>query len=151
MIETLLINGPNLNMLGVRERSIYGVGTLAELEQHCKNWASANNQTLKCFQSNFEGEIVTAIQGFLSTDKPHNSKAIIINAGAYTHTSIAIADAILAVGIDAYEVHISNVYKRESFRQNSYLSNVCVGVVSGFGRLGYKVAIEAIATKKIDD
>jgi len=143
MNNILLINGPNLNLLGNRESSIYGVKSLLDLESMCKNWGKQNNSLIECMQSNHEGEIIDAIQ---NADKNYN--AIIINAGAYTHTSIAIRDAILAISVDVYEVHISNIHSREDFRNKSYISDVAKGVVCGFGFLGYKVAIEKASLKK---
>ncbi|MGB1361216.1 MAG: type II 3-dehydroquinate dehydratase [Alphaproteobacteria bacterium] len=141
MTNILIINGPNLNMLGTREPEVYGSETLSDLESLCKDWAKDNGLSADCMQSNHEGEIVDAIQ---NADK--ECGAIIINAGAYTHTSVAIRDAISSIKTDVYEVHISNIHAREEFRHNSYISSVAKGVVCGFGLLGYKLAIETIAT-----
>ncbi len=138
----MVINGPNLNMLGKREPSIYGSTTLAELESQCISWGREAGASVSCIQSNHEGEIVDTIQ---QADKDTN--AIILNAGAYTHTSIAIRDAVSSVNIPVYEIHISNIYAREEFRQKSYISDIAVGVVCGFGTLGYKIAIESAVQK----
>ena len=139
-MEILVINGPNLNMLGKREPEIYGSLTLSEIESSL----SSNTGTgslgadvgLSFFQSNSEGEIVTAIQ-----DAYGKFDGIIINPGAYTHTSVAIRDAILSTGIPVVEVHISNIYKREDFRQKSFVSGVSLGVVSGFGAHSYYLGL----------
>ena len=142
MTKILIINGPNLNMLGKREPDVYGSTTLDDLEKMCAGWAKDNNATADCIQSNHEGEIVDAIQ---NADGVYD--AIIINAGAYTHTSVAIRDGIASIKTDVYEVHISNIHAREEFRHNSYISPVARGVVCGFGMLGYKLAIETITQK----
>ena len=137
MTKIHVINGPNLNMLGTREPNIYGTDTLYDLDKKCVQWGADFNATVTCTQSNHEGELIDLIQQANST-----YDAIVINAGAYTHTSIAIRDAISAITIPVYEVHISNIHSREEFRHKSYISDVAVGVVCGFGTLGYKVAIE---------
>lgn len=130
-----IINGPNLNLLGVREKSIYGSADfesyLAELQKHF------TNITINYYQSNVEGEIINKLHeiGF-------EYDGIVINAGAYTHTSIAIADAIAAINTPVIEVHISNVYKREEFRHHSMLAASCKGVIAGFGMDSYRLAIE---------
>ena len=134
-----IINGPNLNLLGVREKSIYGntdFETYLEALRH-----RYKNITLSYYQSNVEGEIINKLHevGF-------NFDGIILNAGAYTHTSIAIADAIVAIKIPVIEVHISNVYKREEFRHNSMLAANCKGVIAGFGMDSYRLAIENLLT-----
>ena len=130
-------------MLGIREPTIYDTGTLSDLENKCVQWGVDFNASVACTQTNHEGELVDLIQQANST-----YDAIVINAGAYTHTSIAIRDAISAIKIPVYEVHISNIHSREEFRHKSYISDVVVGVVCGFGELGYKVAIESIALLK---
>lgn len=138
----LLINGPNLNLLGTREPETYGSQTLADVEALCKNHAEENGMTLVYFQSNHEGALVDAIQ---------QSKGvyshIVMNPGAYTHTSIAIRDAIIGVEAKVYEVHISNVYEREEFRHHSYISDIAKGVFVGMGIPGYIAAIDKIATE----
>ena len=143
MTKILVLNGPNLNLLGTREVSVYGYDTISDLEQQCIDWGTQFNATVECKQSNHEGEMVDIIQ-----NAKGNFDAVIINAGAYTHTSIAIRDAISGVDIDAYEVHISNIHAREEFRHTSYLSGVAVGVICGFGTLGYKTAIEMAVLKQ---
>lgn len=140
--DILVINGPNLNLLGLREKAIYGAETLADLESLLKNKAELLGLNIEHFQSNHEGAIV---------DKIHSVRGkvsyIIINAGAYTHTSVAIRDALLGVEIPFYEVHISNIHKREEFRHHSYLSDIAQGVIVGFGLQGYLYALEQIAYK----
>ena len=130
-MKILVINGPNLNMLGIREPEIYGSMTLDdiqyELESYAKNLDSSIE--LEFFQSNFEGEIVDKIQNAFN-----NFDGIIINPAAYTHTSVAIADAIASVNIKAVEVHLSNIYSREGYRQNSYIAPKSVGQVAGFSK-----------------
>ncbi len=137
MKKVLIINGPNLNLLGTREPEIYGKTTLKDIETELKNKAEKLNIEIECFQSNHEGEIV---------DKICNAKnkfdAIIINPAAYTHTSVAIRDAFAAVDIPAIEVHISNVYSREEFRHNSLIAPVVVGQIAGLGIQGYLLALE---------
>ena len=137
MKKVLIINGPNLNLLGTREPEIYGKTTLKDIETELKNRAEKLNIEIECFQSNHEGEIV---------DKIHSAKnnfdAIIINPAAYTHTSVAIRDAFAAVDIPAIEVHISNVYAREDFRHNSLTAPVVTGQISGLGIQGYLLALE---------
>jgi 3-dehydroquinate dehydratase-2 len=136
-----IINGPNLNLLGVREKSIYGSADfesyLAGLQQHF------TNVTFSYYQSNIEGEIINKLHevGF-------TYDGIILNAGAYTHTSIAIADAIAAINTPTIEVHISNVYKREEFRHTSMLASNCVGVIAGFGMHSYRLAVESFLLKR---
>lgn len=138
----LLINGPNLNLLGTREPETYGAQTLADVEALCVAHAKGKGMALAAFQTNHEGAIVDAVQ---------QAKGIythlIMNPGAYTHTSIAIRDAILGVEAKVYEVHISNVHERETFRHHSYISDIASGVFIGMGVPGYIAAIEAIASE----
>ncbi len=134
-----IIHGPNLNMLSKREPSLYGSLTLDEINNLILKKAHSLNVSVDFFQSNVEGDIVSKIQNLYG-----ESDGIIINAAAYTHTSIAIRDALLAVNIPFVEVHLSNVYKRESFRHFSYLSDVAVGVIAGFGFKSYELALEAL-------
>ncbi len=140
-MKILIINGPNLNMLGIREKSIYGDRGFDDYLVNLQTKFLGTD--LVYFQSNSEGELVSAIQRayFDKVD------AIVINAGAYTHTSIAIRDALLAVKIPFVEVHISNVFAREEFRHKSYLSDIAMGVISGFGLYSYDLAIEALIIK----
>ena len=132
MKKILVINGPNLNLLGTREPEIYGRLTLNDIETQLKNKAEQLKVEIECFQSNCEGEIVDKIG--LAKNK---FDAIIINPAAYTHTSVAIRDAISAVDIATIEVHISNIYSREEFRHKSFISPVCIGQISGLGIDGY--------------
>lgn len=138
--SVLIVNGPNLNMLGLREPHIYGATTLDDIEAACLERAEALGLELDFRQSNHEGELVTWIQQ-ARTD----ADGIVINAGAYTHTSVAIRDALVAAEVPAIEVHLSNVFARESFRHHSYLSAVCRGVICGLGARGYLLALDALA------
>jgi 3-dehydroquinate dehydratase-2 len=137
MKKVLIINGPNLNLLGTREPEIYGKTTLKDIETELKNKAEKLNVEIECFQSNHEGEIVDKICGAKG-----KFDAVIINPAAYTHTSVAIRDAFAAVDIPAIEVHISNVYSREEFRHNSLIAPVVVGQIAGLGIHGYLLALE---------
>ena len=140
MNKILVINGPNLNMLGIREKSIYGNFTLDEIENEMREVANSRSCQIDFFQSNHEGDIVDAIcQAYHD-----NFEAIIINAGAYTHTSIAIRDAISAVNIKTIEVHISNIYTREEFRHKSIIAPVCQGQICGFGKDSYILALMSL-------
>lgn len=138
--KILILNGPNLNMLGVREPSIYGKETLADIEALCGETAARLGLAADCRQSNIEGELVTWIQQARGT-----AKGIVINAGAYTHTSVALLDALTLSELPVIEVHLSNIYKREAFRHKSYISPVARGVLCGFGSHGYVLALEGIA------
>ncbi|MCW5698500.1 MAG: type II 3-dehydroquinate dehydratase [Rhodospirillales bacterium] len=138
----LVLNGPNLNLLGSREPEIYGHETLADIEVLCRRKTESFGARLMFHQSNHEGELVDHIQTARG-----NADAIILNAGAYTHTSIAILDALGTVAMPIYEVHLSNIHRRESFRHRSFVSRVADGVICGFGSLGYELAIEAAARK----
>jgi 3-dehydroquinate dehydratase-2 len=134
-MKILIINGPNLNMLGKRDKDHYGTKTLEELEKEVIDEAKKLKIDVECFQSNSEGEIVTKIQNAKEFD------GIIINAGAYTHTSIAIRDALEIFGKPVVEVHLSNIYARESFRHNSYISGIANGVIAGFKENSYILAL----------
>jgi 3-dehydroquinate dehydratase-2 len=140
--NVLVLNGPNLNMLGTREPGVYGAQTLADIEDICQ--AEAQALGLKCDfrQSNNEGELVTWIQQAFTT-----ADAIVINPAAYSHTSVAIHDALRAVGLPTIEVHLSNIHQREPFRHHSYVSSVAMGVICGLGPAGYKLALHALAEK----
>ena len=138
-MKVMVIQGPNLNMLGIREQQIYGPMKLEDIHTQMRAFAEANGMEIEFFQSNFEGEIVDKIQECLG-----DADGIIINAGAYTHTSIAIRDAITAVQLPTIEVHLSNVYRREKFRQKSMLAPVCAGVITGFGPFSYHLAMVAM-------
>ncbi|WGE64790.1 type II 3-dehydroquinate dehydratase [Actinobacillus equuli] len=137
MKKILLLNGPNLNMLGKREPHIYGSQTLADIEQHLQQSAQTQGYELDYFQANGEEPLINRIhQAFQNTD------FIIINPGAFTHTSVAIRDALLAVSIPFIEVHLSNVHAREPFRHHSYLSDIAKGVICGLGAKGYDYALD---------
>ncbi len=138
MPHILIIHGPNLNLLGTREPEVYGADTLADIDQQLTQLAEEKEITLQTFQSNSEGDIVSRIQ-----QAAGQIDFIIINPAAYTHTSVAIRDAFLATGIPFIEVHLSNVYAREEFRQHSYLSDIATGVISGFAINSYRLALEA--------
>lgn len=140
--RVLVLNGPNLNLLGTREPGIYGGETLKDVEAMCKAAASELGMALDFRQSNHEGELVTWIQ-----DARKTADGILINPGAYSHTSIAIPDAFRAIGLPVAEVHITNIHQREAFRHHSYMSAVAFGVICGFGTLGYKLALQALAEK----
>ena len=135
------INGPNLNMLVTRQPEIYGRDTLASIESDCRTKAAELKLEIAFFQSNHEGEIVTAIQ-----QARGNFDAIIINPAAYSHTSVAIMDALLACDMPVVEVHLSNIHRRDEFRRFSYVSKAADGVICGFGKQGYLLAIEAVAS-----
>ena len=139
MANILVIHGPNLNLLGTREPEVYGTETLASINKHLAQMAEQNEVRLRTYQSNTEGNIISCIQQAATKD----IQFIIINPGAFTHTSIAIRDAFLATRIPFIEVHVSNVYAREEFRSRSYLSDIALGVISGFGRNSYLLAFEA--------
>ncbi|MCU6478940.1 type II 3-dehydroquinate dehydratase [Arthrobacter sp. A2-55] len=134
--ELLILNGPNLNLLGTREPAIYGSATLDDVAQLAIEAANAAGFSAECIQSNHEGDLIDAIHAARGT-----AAGIIINAGAYTHTSVAIRDALAGVELPAVEVHISNVHKREEFRHHSYLSPVCDAVIVGAGIHGYVLAV----------
>lgn len=136
--KLLLLNGPNLNLLGTREPEVYGHSTLADIESAAKTQAESAKATILCFQSNHEGAIIDQIH----QAKQDGVHAIIINPGAFTHTSIAIRDALAGVAIPFIEVHISNVYQREEFRHHSYLSSIAKATLCGFGVEGYRFAID---------
>ncbi len=135
----LVLNGPNLNLLGVREPDIYGTTTLDDVRTVCETRADTLGLSVDFHQSNHEGELVDLIQQSRSANS-----GIVINAAAYTHTSVAIMDALKMCGIPVIEVHLSNIYRRETFRHHSYISPVANGVICGFGSKGYELALEAI-------
>lgn len=138
MANILVLHGPNLNLLGVREPSIYGSAALDEINQFLAASAQENGHSVQCFQSNAEHELIEMIHAAYQ-----KFDFIIINPAAFTHTSVALRDALMGVAIPFIEVHLSNIYKRESFRHHSYFSDVAVGVVSGLGSLGYELALQA--------
>jgi 3-dehydroquinate dehydratase II len=141
LINVLVLHGPNLNLLGMREPGVYGIVTLSEIDIRLKELADQEKVGIEILQSNHEGVLVDAIQS-----APTKHQGIVMNAAAYTHTSIAIRDAIAAVQIPAVEVHLSNIYRREEFRHHSYLAPVTIGQISGFGANSYYLGFQAIVT-----
>ena len=139
MNKIIILNGPNLNLLGEREKNQYGSLSLEEIEKNCKKYTSKNNIDLSFFQSNIEGELINKIQ-----NSRNNHHGLIINAGGYTHTSVAIHDALKILKIPIIELHISNIYNREDFRHKSLISKVAKGVICGFGIDGYILALRAM-------
>ncbi len=139
MLSILVLNGPNLNMLGKREPTIYGSQTLQSINDDLLKAADSLQVSLVFFQSNHEGALVDSIQAALNVHR-----GILINPGAYTHTSVAIRDAIAAVAIPTVEVHLSNIHQRESFRHHSYIAPVAVGQISGFGADSYRLGLEGL-------
>ena len=138
-MRILLLNGPNLQLLGRREPGIYGTGTLQELEERCRKVAGELGVELECRQSNWEGELVDWIGAI-----PGNFDGLLLNAAAYTHTSIAIRDAVAGVRVPAVELHLSNIFGRDEFRHRSYLAGVVWAVVAGMGFQGYELALRAL-------
>jgi 3-dehydroquinate dehydratase-2 len=136
--KILIINGPNLNMLGTREPEIYGNDTLADVEERCTALAESLGLDVTFYQSNYEGEIVTYIQ-----QAREQYDGLVLNAGGYTHTSVAIFDALSLLDIPIVEVHISNIYKREEFRHKSMVSPNATGIICGFGVKGYELALKS--------
>ena len=139
-MRILVLNGPNLNLLGQREPAIYGTTTLADLEALCRSEAERSGVTLGFAQSNQEGALVDALHGAME-----DQDGVILNAGAYTHTSVALRDAISAISIPVIELHLSNTHAREAFRHVSMIAPVCLGVIAGFGAQGYPLAVRAMA------
>lgn len=139
ILNILVLHGPNLNLLGKREPEFYGSVTLNHINDLLLETSGKLQAKVTCLQSNHEGVLVDKIQEALG-----QYRGILINAGAYTHTSIAIRDAIAAVKIPTVEVHLSNIYKREAFRHNSYIASIAVGQISGFGAFSYKLGLEAL-------
>ena len=139
MNKIIILNGPNLNLLGEREKKQYGSFTLKDIEKECKEFANNNNITLSLLQSNLEGELVEKIQ-----NSRKEQQGLIINAGGYTHTSVAIHDALKILKIPIIELHISNIYNREEFRHKSLISKLAKGVICGFGADGYIMALKAM-------
>lgn len=145
MKTILVLNGPNLNLLGTREPAVYGSQTLADVEAICAEECTKHGFKLDFRQSNHEGILVDGIQEAGRAQAAGTLAGVIFNAGAYTHTSVALHDAIKGAGVTVIELHISNVHAREAFRHHSYLSPVVTGVIAGFGVQGYALAISAIA------
>jgi 3-dehydroquinate dehydratase-2 len=144
MTAALVLNGPNLNLLGTREPGVYGHATLAEIEADCRALGAELGLAVECRQTNFEGELVGWVQEAGRRQAAGELVGVVLNAGAYTHTSIALADAVAGSGARVVEVHISNVHAREEFRHHSYLSPVAAGVVVGFGVAGYLLALRGL-------
>ena len=139
MARLLVLNGPNLNLLGSREPQVYGSDSLEDIHQHCQAWTRRHDHELLFFQHNAEHELIARIH----EAGTQNVAFIVFNPAAFTHTSIALRDALLGVKIPFIEVHLSNVFARESFRHHSYLSDIAVGVISGLGPQGYELALRA--------
>ncbi len=139
MNKIIILNGPNLNLLGEREKSQYGNFTLKDIEKNCNEFAVKNNIQLSLFQSNIEGELVDKIQ-----NSRNSQDGLIINAGGYTHTSVAIHDALKILKIPIIELHISNIYNREDFRHKSLISKIAKSVICGFGAEGYLMSLQAM-------
>ena len=139
MNKIIILNGPNLNLLGEREKNQYGSFTLKDVEKKCNEYANKNDIKLSMFQSNIEGELVEQIQ-----TARNSQDGMIINAGGYTHTSVAIHDALKILKIPIIELHISNIYNREDFRHKSLISNVSKGIICGFGAEGYVMSLRAM-------
>ena len=140
MPSILVLNGPNLNLLGTRQPEVYGSVTLDMVEQACSTHAQTLGFAAACLQSNHEGALIDAIHAAKGVHQ-----GIIINAGAYTHTSIALMDALISVEIPAVEVHLSNIHAREAFRHTSYIAKAALGQICGFGAQGYLMALDALA------
>jgi len=136
-MRILVLNGPNLNLLGIREPSVYGAGSLNELIESLQEYGSLNSAVVQHFQSNSEGELINRLHEAIG-----NYDGIVFNPGAFTHYSIALRDTIAALDIPVIEVHISNIHKRESFRSISVIAPVCKGQISGLGRVGYRLALD---------
>ena len=137
MLKILLLHGPNLNLLGLREPEVYGKATLLDINNELLEFAKKEGMDITIKQSNFEGELIQMIH-----ESAEEYDAIVFNPAAFTHTSIALRDAIAAVGVPVIEVHLSNIYKREAFRRHSYISEVSEGVISGFGKDSYLLGLK---------
>jgi len=138
----MVLNGPNLNLLGTREPEIYGTDTLESIEAACRKRAQGLGLSIEFRQTNNEGELIDWVQ-----EASRSVQALIVNAGAYTHTSVALLDALLATDIPVVEVHLSNIHQRDEFRQHSYVSKASEGMICGFGGFGYELALEALAKR----
>lgn len=147
MKTVLVLNGPNLNLLGTREPQVYGSATLADVEALCRRRCTAHGLALDFRQSNHEGALIDAIHEAGRAHAAGSLAGVVFNAGAYTHTSVALHDAIKGTGVPVIEVHLSNVHAREPFRHHSYLSPVAAGIIVGLGPEGYGLAIDALASR----
>lgn len=143
-MKILVLNGPNLNLLGTREPAVYGPATLADVDKLCRDAGAQLGVAVECRQSNHEGQLVDWIQEAGAAQRAGQLLGVVCNAGAYSHTSLALHDAIKGSGAAVVEVHISNVHAREAFRHHSYLSPAAAGIVVGFGVDGYRLAIEGL-------
>ena len=144
MTAALVLNGPNLNLLGTREPDVYGHATLADVEQDCRTAGAELGLEVECRQSNLEGQLVDWVQEAGRRQAAGELVGVVLNAGAYSHTSIALRDAVAGSGVRMVELHISNVHRREPFRQHSHLSPVAAGVIVGLGVAGYPLALRAL-------
>jgi 3-dehydroquinate dehydratase-2 len=142
MKAVLLLNGPNLNLVGIREPGVYGTMGLDEINQKCIEWGHTLGLEVRAQQSNIEGELINLLH-----DARTWAQGVVFNAGGYTHTSIALRDAISAISLPVIEVHLSNVHAREEFRHHSYIAPVCAGTIAGFGWRSYTLALQALAWK----
>ena len=147
MKKILVLNGPNLNLLGTREPAVYGSATLADVEALCRDTAARLGVAVECRQSNHEGQLVDWVHEAGVAQRAGQLLGVVFNAGAYTHTSVALHDAIKGTGVPVIEVHITNVHAREAFRHHSYLSPAAAGIVVGFGIEGYALAIEGLVRR----
>ncbi|KAB1662421.1 type II 3-dehydroquinate dehydratase [Pseudoclavibacter chungangensis] len=145
-----VVNGPNLNLLGTREPEVYGHETLADVEARCRTLTDSLGHALVFRQSNSEGTLVDWLQDIGREVAAGSALGVVLNAGAYTHTSVALRDAIVGASVPTIEVHVSNVHAREEFRHHSYLSPVAIGIVVGFGTGGYELAIRGLAERGRD-
>jgi 3-dehydroquinate dehydratase-2 len=143
-MKILVLNGPNLNLLGTREPELYGNTTLADVHALCETAAHSLGHEVECFQSNHEGELIDKIHAYGALYRDAKALGAVFNPGAFTHTSVALHDAIKGTGLPVVEIHISNVHAREAFRQHSYISSVDKGTVVGFGVQGYVLAIQGL-------
>ena len=147
MSKILVLNGPNLNLLGTREPAVYGAATLADVEALCQDTGARLQVAIECRQSNHEGQLVDWIHEAGVAHRAGELLGVVFNAGAYTHTSVALHDAIKGTGVPVIELHISNVHAREPFRHHSYLSSAAAGIVVGFGVDGYVLAIDGLVRR----
>jgi 3-dehydroquinate dehydratase-2 len=147
MATILVLNGPNLNLLGQREPTVYGAATLADVEVLCRDAAARLGHAVECLQSNHEGVLIDALQAAGRRVKAGELLGVVFNPGAFTHTSVALHDAIKGAEVPVVEIHISNVHAREAFRHHSYVSPAATGIVVGFGVDGYRLAIEGLVRK----